>query len=70
MMFGCGCFAKVVDGIPSENNVEGFKYKGRRYTYTGLYIADMDRKYMGVEGNLHSDVYFVGNEDNPDIVIV
>ncbi|MBD5159487.1 MAG: hypothetical protein HDT23_04510 [Ruminococcus sp.] len=70
MMFGCGCFAKVVDGIPPENNVEGFKYKGRRYTYTGLYIADMDRKYMGVEGNLHSDVYFVGNEDNPDIVIV
>lgn len=70
MTFTCGCFAKVVDGIPSENNKEGFKYKGRSYTYTGLYIADMDKKYMGVEKNYHSRVYFVGDENNPDIVIV
>ncbi len=70
MTFTCCCFAKVVDGIPSENNKEGFKYKGRSYTYTGLYIADMDKKYMGVEKNYHSRVYFVGDENNPDIVIV
>lgn len=70
MTFACGCFAKVVDGIPSENNVEGFKYKGRKYRYTRLYIADMDKKHMGVEKNYHSRVYFVGDEDNPDIVIV
>ncbi|MDE5619362.1 MAG: hypothetical protein K2O29_10090 [Ruminococcus sp.] len=56
----------VVDGISSENNVEGFKYKGREYTYTRLYIADMDKKHMGVEKNYHSRVYF----DNTDIVIV
>lgn len=70
MMFGCGCFAKVVDGIPSENNKEGFKYNGRKYTYTSLYVADIDKKYMGVEGNFHSSVYFVGDKENPDIVIV
>lgn len=70
MTFGCGCFDKVVDGIPSENNVEGFKYKGRKYRYTRLYIADTDKKHMGVEKDYHSGVYFVGDENSPDIVIV
>lgn len=71
MIFTTGCGDKVVDGIPCEHNVEGFYYNDKNYfCESGLFIADVDKKYMGKSEECYSSVYFVGDENNPDIVIV
>lgn len=59
----------IVSGISCEG-LEYFYYNGRRYKINGVYIADDDKKYMGVTKERRSQVYFVGDEKNPDIVMV
>lgn len=59
----------VVSGIPQEG-CETFSYNGRKYVSDDIYIADEDKRYMGVTKEKRSSVYFIGNEKNPDVIEV
>lgn len=70
----CAIFAykvknPIVPGIPPEG-CESFSYNGRSYSSDTIYIADDDKVYMGVTKERRSSVYFVGDEKDPDIVVV
>ena len=61
---------KILDGIPGENAVEGFRYNGINYRNSYFMVADADRIHVGYAKETQGQVYFIGSRTSPDYIAI
>lgn len=61
---------KILDGIPGENAVEGFRYNGINYRNSYFMVADADRIHVGYAKETKGKVYFIGSRTSPDYIAI
>lgn len=61
---------KIMDGIPGENAVEGFRYNGIDYRNSYFMVADADRIHVGYAEETRGKVYFIGSRTSPDYIAI
>lgn len=60
----------VIDDIPGENAVEGFRYNGINYRNSYFMVADADRIHVGYAKETKGKVYFIGSRTSPDYIAI
>lgn len=60
----------VIDNIPGENAVEGFRYNGTFYRPSYFMVADADRIHVGYAKETRGKVYFIGSRTSPDYIAI
>ena len=61
---------KILDGIPGENAVEGFRYNGINYRNSRFMVADADRVHVGYAKETKGKVFFIGSRTSPDYIAI
>lgn len=61
---------KIMDGIPGENAVDGFRYNGIDYRNSYFMVADADRIHVGYAEETRGKVYFIGSRTSPDYIAI
>ena len=60
----------VIDDIPGENAVGGFRYNGINYRNSRFMVADADRVHVGYAKETKGKVYFIGSRTSPDYIAI
>jgi len=60
----------VINEIPGEHAVEGFRYNGKYYGSSYFMVADADRIHVGYAKETRGKVYFIGSRTSPDYIAI